>query len=71
MACRGVHFALTDDDRAKLLIATRDDDVLSVVQKEIEERWDTDWLCETDKAWDAIHLYWFSVTLSLDVRLAS
>ncbi len=23
--------------------------------EEIEERWDRDWLCETDKAWDAIH----------------
>ena len=28
---------------------------MEVLQEEIEERWDQEWLCETDKAWDAIH----------------
>lgn len=56
MPCRGVHFALSDDDRANLLGAVGDDDaLLYVIQEEIEEQWDRDWLCETDKAWDAIH----------------
>lgn len=32
----------------------RDEQVMAVIEA-IEERWDEDWLCETDKAWDAIH----------------
>ncbi|MEV6211333.1 DUF1877 family protein [Kitasatospora sp. NPDC051914] len=54
MACRGVHFALTEEDAARLLAAEQDEDVLAVIE-DIEERWDTDHLAETDKAWDAIH----------------
>ena len=67
MACRGVHFALSDGDRAKLiqLVETRGD-VIGFIQEEIEERWDADWLCETDKAWDAIHRCLTNGTLSAD-----
>lgn len=54
MACRGVHFALTPEEAARL-DAARDDDELMAMIEEIEDRWDRDWLVETDKAWDAIH----------------
>ena len=56
MACRGVHFALTDEDAKRVLAAAGDDEALiGIIQEDIESRWDTDWLAETDKAWDAIH----------------
>ena len=51
MACRGVHFALTNDQRAQLLsIVESQGDVIGYIQEDVEEQWDTDWLCETDKA---------------------
>ena len=55
MACRGVHFAITDKQYRKLTSFTTDDELIEFLQEEIEEGWDEDWLCETDKAWDAIH----------------
>jgi Domain of unknown function (DUF1877) len=55
MACRGIYFALTDEDAKRLLAADRDEAVIHIIQEEIEARWDKDWLQETDKAWDAIH----------------
>jgi hypothetical protein len=56
MACRGVHFALTDEQERKLLACGDDDDaVVELVQEDIEATWDRPWLCETDRAWDAIH----------------
>ncbi len=56
MSCRGVHFAITTDDLIQLRCGGSDDGVLAVVQA-IEERWEKDagFVCETDKAWDAIH----------------
>jgi hypothetical protein len=33
------------------------------LQDEIEERWEEDWLFESDKAWDAIHRYLTNGTL--------
>lgn len=54
MACRGVHFALTPEEAARL-DAARDDDELMAMIEAVEDRWDRDWLVETDKAWDAIH----------------
>ena len=58
MAGRGVLFTITDTDVQQLLSARQatdaDDEVMAVVE-EIEERWDENWLYETDKAWDAIH----------------
>jgi hypothetical protein len=58
MACRGVHFALNDDERSALLAQEDDDARLEFVQEQIEEELWTDEPergCETDKAWDAIH----------------
>jgi len=55
MACRGVHFAITDDQLERLLAASSDDEVIEVIQEDIEAEWEEDWLRETDKAWDAIH----------------
>jgi|ERR1700733_8736764 len=55
MACRGLHFAITSADSGRLLAASSADEVLSIIQDDIEEKWDDTWLYETDKAWDAIH----------------
>ena len=55
MACRGVHFALTSQEDQRLLAATNDAAVVEILQEEVEERWNEEWLYETDKAWDAIH----------------
>lgn len=54
MGCRGVHFAITDEDLAALRLAGSDEAVMEIVEA-IEERWDDGFVCETDKAWDAIH----------------
>ena len=54
MACRGVHFALTPDEAVKVASAHDDEGLMAAVE-EIEDRWDREWLVETDKAWDAIH----------------
>ncbi len=54
MGCRGVFFALTaSQDEA--LVATRDDAEVLEFVAEVESAWDWDWLCEADKAWDAMH----------------
>lgn len=55
MACRGVFFALNADDEKKVLDAASDEALIEVIQEDIEERWDSDWLTEVDKAWDAMH----------------
>jgi hypothetical protein len=55
MACRGVHFAISSADSTRLLAASSEDEVLSILQNDIEEKWDQAWLYETDKTWDAIH----------------
>jgi len=54
MGSRGVLFAITAAQSQRLLSASDDDDVMSVIE-EIEEAWDEPNLAETDKAWDAIH----------------
>lgn len=53
MACRGVFFALTDTQLARVKSAS-DDELMEAVE-EIEEAWDEDNLVECDKAWDAMH----------------
>src|SRR4051794_36528891 len=63
MACRGVHFALTTDEMVRVESAPDDDRVMAVMG-EIEDRWDREWLVETDKAWDAIHRCLTDGTLS-------
>ncbi len=55
MSCRGVYFALTEDDANKLISADGDTVVREIIQEDIEMRWDKNWLQETDKAWDAMH----------------
>jgi hypothetical protein len=50
MACRGVHFAITESETTRLLSAGSDQKVLEVIQDEIEARWDKEWLYQTDKA---------------------
>lgn len=58
MACRGVLFAITNADVRALLsarmAANRDEAVWEVIE-EIEERWEEDWVMETDKSWDSMH----------------
>ena len=63
MAERGVHFALTPEQDARVLAAAQADAVAGdaeghAIMREVatlEASWDTAWLCETDAAWDAIH----------------
>jgi hypothetical protein len=55
MACRGVHFAITAEDVQKLCALSDEDDRVSFVLDDIEEKWEATWVFETDKAWDAIH----------------
>jgi hypothetical protein len=56
MACRGVHFALSADQEKSLLDCGGDDEaVLEIIQEQIEDEWDEEWLYESDKSWDAIH----------------
>jgi hypothetical protein len=52
MACRGVHFSITEDVAERLLWAKDDQELVAIVE-EIEEEWDA--AHETDKAWDALH----------------
>jgi Domain of unknown function (DUF1877) len=56
MGMRGVHFALSDEQAARLLEAAKgdDDDVMEVIEA-IEEAWQKPFLAESDKAWEAIH----------------
>jgi hypothetical protein len=58
MGCLGVHLALTSDEVAKLKSLTSDEDRLAFLQEDLEETYFAEqqhWMCETDKAWDAIH----------------
>ncbi|WP_433383253.1 DUF1877 family protein [Actinoplanes sp. CA-142083] len=64
MACRGVLFALTESLDAAL-VATRDDDEVMDFVETVEQEWDRDWLCEVDKAWDAMHRCLSNGTLEL------
>jgi len=54
MSCRGVYFALTNEQADQLSQAARDSEVINCIEQ-IEKNWDRDWVFETDKAWDAIH----------------
>lgn len=65
MTCRGVHFALSDEDVRRLLAADGNEGVRSIVE-EIEERWDEAWLAESDKTWDAMHRALSNGTLYYD-----
>ena len=52
---QGAHFALTDEQRVKLLNLKSDEERIDYVTEDIEEDWDKEYAQETDKAWDAIH----------------
>jgi Domain of unknown function (DUF1877) len=54
MACRGVLFALTQS-QDEALAATRGDAEVRAFVHDVERQWDGDWLCQVDKAWDAMH----------------
>jgi hypothetical protein len=54
MSARGVHFAVTPMQEKTLLGAKSDRKLMDLVE-EIEEAWEEPFVCETDKAWDAIH----------------
>jgi Domain of unknown function (DUF1877) len=54
MSARGVHFAVSPAQE-KLLLAAKSDRKLMGLVEEIEEAWEKPFVCETDKAWDAIH----------------
>jgi len=54
MASRGVFFALTVAQEAALM-ATRGDDEVRDFVEQVDAEWDEDWLCEADRAWDAMH----------------
>jgi hypothetical protein len=54
VGCRGVLFAIDQEELQALGQATSDREVQAVVAA-IEERWDERFLAQTDKAWDAIH----------------
>lgn len=54
MTVRGVHFAITPEDMARLM-ATDDDAGLMEIVEAIETAWDIEYLAESDKAWNAIH----------------
>lgn len=55
MAARGVHFAITDEQRKGLESQATDKDRINYVKDVIEDAWDEAFLQETDKAWDPIH----------------
>ena len=56
MGCRGVHFALTDEDVAAIRAHKNGSDRRYYVTDIIEVReFGGPWACETDLAWDAIH----------------
>jgi len=58
MACRGVLFALTQDQAEKLRSLDDDDSRLEYLQEEIAEHYfenEPERKAETDKSWDAIH----------------
>jgi hypothetical protein len=54
MSARGVHFAVTAAQEMALLAAKSDRKLMELVEH-IEETWEKPFVCETDKAWDAIH----------------
>jgi hypothetical protein len=54
MSARGVHFAVTSVQEKALLAAKSDRKLMGLVE-EIEEAWEERFVCETDKAWDAVH----------------
>ena len=58
MSCLGVHFALTEEDVAALRAIEDEQERLSLMQEDIEERYlakPATYAAESDKSWDAMH----------------
>lgn len=58
MSCLGVHFALSDADVATLLAKASDEDRLTAITDDIEDRYFEDprtYIAQSDKSWDAMH----------------
>jgi hypothetical protein len=58
MSCLGVHFALSADDVAALRAFKDEQERLSYLQEELEERYmaqPNTYCAESDKSWDAMH----------------
>jgi len=55
MTARGVHFAITEEQRKGLESQATDEDRINYVKEVIEDAWDEEFLQESDKAWDPIH----------------
>jgi uncharacterized protein DUF1877 len=58
MSCLGVHFALTEEDVAALRAIEDEQERLSLLQEDIEERYlakPAIYAAESDKSWDAMH----------------
>jgi hypothetical protein len=58
MSCLGVHFALTEEDVAALRAIEDEQERLSLLQEDIEERYfakPAPYAAESDKSWDAMH----------------
>jgi hypothetical protein len=55
MGARGVHFAITNEQRIALEQIVGDAERVDFVKEHIEAPWDRKFLQQTDKAWDAIH----------------
>ncbi len=55
MGCRGVHFAITEQQAQSLIDAPDDATVMEIIDSIEENEWETGLHAETDKAWDAIH----------------
>ncbi len=65
MSCLGVLFAPSEADARRLLAAEDGNAVLSIIE-ELEEKWDEEWLVQTDKSWDAMHRCLSNGTLYYD-----
>jgi len=61
---RGVLFAIAEPDVQKLRSAADDDERTDYVSEVIEERWESGFVYELDKAWDALHRALTDGTLS-------
>jgi hypothetical protein len=68
MSCLGVHFALSPEDRERVLDTLEESSLIALIQEDLEERYlaDREWAYETDKAWDAIHRCLTDGTLNID-----
>lgn len=57
MTARGVHFALDREDEKRVLEAAKEgeDALFDFITADLEERWDGQWLVESDKAWSDLH----------------